>query len=71
MKDSMNNHPATFSIHILEDEDGNVRVVSDWSGEGERCLNLGIEIMQSLSAIAPLTNGALMLGMPNRTDVLH
>jgi len=71
MKDSMNNHPATFSIHILEDEDGNVRVVSDWSGEGERCLNLGIEIMQSLSAIAPLTNGALMLGMPNRTDILH
>ena len=71
MKDSMNNHPATFSIHILEDEDGNVRVVSDWSGEGERCLNLGIEIMQSLSAIAPLTNGALLLGMPNRTDILH
>ena len=67
----MNNHPATFSIHILEDEDGNVRVVSDWSGEGERCLNLGIEIMQSLSAIAPLTNGALMLSMPNRTDILH
>ena len=66
-----NNHPATFSIHILEDEDGNVRVVSDWSGQGERCLNLGIEIMQSLSAIAPLTNGALMLGMPNRTDILH
>ena len=71
MKDSMNNHPATFSIHILEDEDGNVRVVSDWSGEGERCLNLGIEIMQSLSAIAPLTNGALLLAMPNRTDILH
>jgi hypothetical protein len=71
MKDSMNNHPATFSIHILEDEDGNVRVVSDWSGEGERCLNLGIEIMQSLSAIAPLTNGALLLAMPNRTDNLH
>ena len=67
----MNNHPATFSIHILEDEDGNVRVVSDWSGEGERCLNLGIEIMQSLSAIAPLTNGALLLAMPNRTDILH
>ena len=71
MKDSMNNHPATFSIHILEDEDGNVRVVSDWSGQGERCLNLGIEIMQSLSAIAPLTNGALLLAMPNRTDILH
>ena len=44
----MNNHPATFSIHLLEDAEGNVRVVSDWSGEGERCLSLGIEIMQSL-----------------------
>ena len=64
-------HPATFSIHILEDEDGNVRVVSDWSGEGERCLNLGIEIMQSLNAIVPHTGGALSLAMPNRTDVLH
>jgi hypothetical protein len=65
------NHPATFSIHILEDADGNVRVVSDWSGEGERCLNLGIEIMQSLNAIVPHTGGALSLAMPNRTDVLH
>jgi hypothetical protein len=66
-----NSHPATFSIHILEDADGNVRVVSDWSGEGERCLNLGIEIMQSLNAIVPHTGGALSLAMPNRTDVLH
>jgi hypothetical protein len=71
MKDSMNNHPATFSIHLIEDEDGNVRVVSDWSGEGDRCLNLGIEIMQSLSSIVPYTDGALSLAMPNRTDVSH
>ena len=46
----MNNHPATFSIHLLEDAEGNVRVVSDWSGEGESCLSLGIEIMQSLKS---------------------
>lgn len=67
----MNNHPATFSIHLIEDEEGNVRVVSDWSGEGDRCLSLGIEIMQSLNAIVPHTGGALSLAMPNRTDVLH
>ena len=66
-----NNHPATFSIHILEDEDGNVRVVSDWSGEGERCLNLGIEIMQSLASVQPFTDGALSLAMPHRSDVEH
>ena len=65
------NHPATFSIHLLEDKDGNVRVVSDWSGEGERCLNLGIEIMQSLSQIIPYTDGALSMGVAYRTATEH
>lgn len=66
----MSNHPAMFSVHILEDEDGNIRVVSDWSGKGERCLNLGIEIMQSLAAIQPFTEGALSLEA-HRSDVEH
>jgi len=65
------NHPATFSIHLIEDEEGNVRVVSDWSGEGERCLNLGIEIMQSLSHIIPYTDGALTMGTAFRTTTEH
>jgi hypothetical protein len=65
------NHPATFSVHIIEDADGNVRVVSDWSGEGERCLNLGIEIMQSLSAIVPFTNGGLSMGQAFNTSTKH
>jgi hypothetical protein len=68
----MNNiHPATFSIHLIEDEEGNVRVVSDWSGEGDRCLNLGIEIMQSLSQIIPYTDGALTMGAAFRTTTEH
>ena len=71
MKDSMNNHPATFSIHILEDADGNVRVVSDWSGTGERCLNLGVEIMQSLSAISIFTDGQLQMGQAFRSTTEH
>ena len=66
----MSNHPAMFSVHILEDEDGNIRVVSDWSGKGERCLSLGIEIMQSLFAIQPFTEGALSLEA-HRSDVEH
>jgi hypothetical protein len=66
----MSNQPAMFSFHILEDEDGNIRVVSDWSGKGERCLSLGIEIMQSLSAIQPFTEGALSLEA-HRSDVEH
>lgn len=67
----MNNHPATFSIHIIEDEDGNVRVVSDWSGTGERCLNLGVEIMQSLSAISIFTDGQLQMGQAFRSTTEH
>ena len=66
----MSNHQAMFSVHILEDEDGNICVVSDWSGKGERCLSLGIEIMQSLSAIQPFTEGALSLEA-HRSDVEH
>ena len=66
-----NNHPATFSVHIIEDEDGNVRVISDWSGKGERCLNLGVEIMQSLSAISIFTDGQLQMGQAFRSTTEH
>jgi hypothetical protein len=45
--------------------------VSDWSGEGQRCLALGIEIMQSLQDIQPFTEGELMFILPARTDVEH
>jgi hypothetical protein len=65
------NQHAMFAVYILEDEDGSIRVISDWSGTGERCLDLGIEIMQSLSAVAPFTEGALSLGLAHRSDVEH
>jgi hypothetical protein len=45
--------------------------VSDWSGEGQRCLALGIEIMQSLQDIQPFTEGELMFILPARTDTEH
>ncbi len=60
-----------FTLHLLEDELGRVRVVSDWSGEGQRCLALGIEIMQSLQDIQPFTEGELMFILPARTDIEH
>jgi hypothetical protein len=60
-----------FAVYILEDVDGNIRVISDWSGTGERCLNLGVEIMQSLASVQPFTDGALSLAMPHRSDVEH
>jgi len=68
----MNPNPhAMFALYILEDVDGNIRVISDWSGTGERCLDLGVEIMQSLASVQPLTDGALSLAMPHRSDVEH
>jgi hypothetical protein len=65
------NHPATFSVHIIEDEDGNVRVISDWSGKGDRCLSLGIEIMQSLNAVSVFTEGQLSMGQAFRSTTEH
>ena len=65
------NHPATFSVHIIEDEDGNVRVISDWSGKGDRCLSLGIEIMQSLNAVSIFTDGGLSMGQAFSSTTEH
>ncbi len=62
---------AMFTLHLIEDSDGQVRVVSDWSGQGQRCLALGIEIMQSLREIQPFTDGELTFALPTRTDVEH
>lgn len=62
---------AMFTLHLIEDLDGQVRVVSDWSGEGQRCLALGIEIMQSLKEIQPFTDGDLTFILPTRTDTEH
>lgn len=60
-----------FTLYLIESDDGSIRVVSDWSGTGDRCLNLGVEIMQSLAEIQPYTDGFLSLQMPARTDVEH
>jgi hypothetical protein len=62
---------AAFSVHILEDEDGNVRIVSDWTGRGQRCLDLGLEIMESLADLQPYTDGQLRFVLPSRTDLEH
>ena len=60
-----------FTIYLLEDELGQVRIVTDYTGEGDRCLALGVEIMQSLAMIQPHTDGGLSFVMPSRTDVEH
>jgi hypothetical protein len=60
-----------FTLYLIEDDDGQVRVISDYTGKGERCLALGVEIMQSLATIQPYTHGDLTLAMPARTDVEH
>lgn len=60
-----------FTLYLIENDDGQVRVISDYTGKGERCLALGVEIMQSLATIQPYTHGDLTLAMPARTDVEH
>jgi len=60
-----------FTLYLIENADGQVRVISDYSGEGDRCLALGVEIMQGLASIQPFTGGDLTLAMPARTDVEH
>ena len=67
----MNNQRGMFTLYLIEDELGQVRVVSDYSGQGDRCLSMGVEIMQMLTAIQPFTDGGLSLVMPARTDVEH
>ena len=67
----MDNRSRMFTLYLIEDELGQVRVVSDYSGQGDRCLSMGVELMQMLTAIQPFTEGGLSLVMPCRTDVEH
>ncbi len=67
----MNSHPRMFTLYLIEDELGQVRVVSDYSGAGDRCLSMGVEIMSMLAAVQPFSDGGLSLVMPCRTDVEH
>jgi hypothetical protein len=60
-----------FTLYLIEDELGQVRVITDYTGQGDRCLSLGVEIMQSLAAIQPHTDGALSFVMPSRSDIEH
>ena len=67
----MNNQRGMFTLYLIEDEFGQVRVVSDYSGRGDRCLSMGVEIMQMIAAVQPFSDGGLSLVMPARTDVEH
>ncbi len=60
-----------FTLYLIENDEGQVRVITDYSGEGDRCLALGVEIMQSLAMIQPHTGGGLSFVMPSQTDVEH
>jgi hypothetical protein len=60
-----------FSIHLIEDEKGTVRVFSDWTGEGERAMRIGCEILSHLSDIQPYTEGQLHLAAATVSDAEH
>jgi hypothetical protein len=60
-----------FTLYLIENDEGQVRVITDYSGHGDRCLALGVEIMQGLATIQPFTSGDLSLAMPQRSDLEH
>ena len=60
-----------YSIHLIEDTDGNVRVFSDWTGAGYRVLALGNEIMGSLQEIQPYTNDELTIALSMLSNIEH
>ena len=60
-----------FTIHIIETDNGHVRVVSDWSGQGDTVLSLGVEILDKLAAIQPYTEGYLGFAPAVLTDAQH
>jgi len=60
-----------FTLYLIENEEGQVRVVTDYTGSGDRCLALGCEIMQSLAIIQPHTHGGLSFALPSMTDAEH
>ncbi len=39
---------ALFSIHLIEDDQGLVTVVAEMVGRGDKCMDIGTEIMSNL-----------------------
>lgn len=39
---------AIFSIHLVEDDEGLVTVHAEMAGLGDKCLDVGMEIMSTL-----------------------
>lgn len=60
-----------FSIHLIEDEKGTVRVFSDWTGEGHRAMQLGCEIITHLSSIQHHTEGQLVVAAATVSNAEH
>ena len=60
-----------FTLYLIESDDGSVRILTDYTGQGDRCLALGCEIMQSLAIIQPHTHGGLSFALPSVTDAEH
>lgn len=60
-----------FTIHLIENDDGCVRVVSDWTGQGDQVLSLGIEILDSLADVQPYTEGLLQFSPAILSDAQH
>lgn len=67
----MNNHPRMFTLYLLEDDLGRVRVVSDYTGEGDHCLEIGIQLMNLIATLQPHSDGTLSFVMPASSNTEH
>ena len=65
------NRKKIFTIHLIEDDEGYLRIVSDWSGQGDQVLSLGIEILESLADVQPYTEGMLGFSPATLSDAQH
>jgi hypothetical protein len=63
--------PKMFTIYLIESESGHVQAISDYTGEGNAVLSLGVEIMNTLAMIQPHTDGYLGISAPLRSDAQH
>lgn len=48
----MSKKKTVFSIHLMQDEDGHISIVSEAAGPQPEVYDIGIEIMANLSAAA-------------------
>lgn len=59
-KEKMPDGKSVFAIYLLE-QDGTVKACADYVGEGQACLDIGLELIASLSVLSVESEGAVTI----------